>query len=82
MVLVIEFMFNGSTSFGNVVVIDKDLLFKYKFEAGKNYILTYRFSGEGPDKKQPGIGIYSSPSPKSTRPRDEDFITAVTAYRQ
>jgi hypothetical protein len=72
----IEFLFNGSTSFGDVVVIKKDLLFKYEFEAGKNYIIYYA------DNNQTGVDIYTAPSPKTTRPRDEDFIAFVPAYRQ
>jgi hypothetical protein len=73
-----EFMYNGHHSFGGGVTIKRgNLFFKYKFEAGKNYIIYFVPFGGGPDNNQTGVDIYTAPSPKTTRPRDEDFIAFV-----
>jgi len=59
-----------------------NVLFRYKFEAGKHYIIVSSDTG-GPDdtKEEWGVRIYDSPTAKPQNPKKENFIAFVPFYR-
>ncbi|MDR2575712.1 MAG: hypothetical protein LBC52_04630 [Treponema sp.] len=75
-----EFMLDVYQKIGNFIFTAKDVLFRYKFDAGKYYTLTFTRFG-GPDEDQWGVRIYDAPPPKVGWPKSEDFLAFAAFYK-
>ena len=76
-----EFMLDLYWSYGSYFTYTADnVLFRYKFDAGKTYTITFTAYG-GSDENEWGVRIYDSPPPKVGWPRKEDFIAFLPFYK-
>jgi hypothetical protein len=75
-----EFILDVYQKIGNFIFTAENVLFRYKFDAGKYYTLTFTRFG-GPDENQWGVRIYDAPPPKIGWPDKNDFIAFVPFSR-
>jgi hypothetical protein len=76
-----EFMLNVDWSGANIRYTASNVLFNYKFEAGKNYTITFTAYG-GSEQDKWGVRIYDSPPPNVGFPKSESFIAFVPFYKR
>ena len=76
-----EFTLNAYVSWGNVTYYVDNVLFRYKFDAGKHYYIVPVDNG-APDSNiwEWGVRIFESPTPKWDRSKMK-FIAYVPFYR-
>jgi hypothetical protein len=75
-----EFMLDVSWSNGNFRFVANDVFFRYKFDAGKHYTITFTTVG-GPDKDKWGVNIYNQAPPKAGYPKKDNLLAFVPFYK-
>jgi hypothetical protein len=74
-----EFVLDVYVDTANYHYVAKNVRFKYEFEEGVEYTLT--FTAWENENNAWGVKIYNQPPPKTSWPKEENFIAYVPFYK-
>ena len=75
-----EFTLDVKWTKGKIIHTGGDLQFKYVFEPGLDYCITFTNNG-GPDNDTSGVVIYQQTPPKKGMPKEENWLAFIPFFR-